>query len=281
MDQVHCRLEIPEVKGLPASEMSVGRHVLLSCEGDWNKSFDFAQAQIKAEENAKYLVHVLKSEARHSNAFDVDLTTYVAAEAQFPEMILTDGTNEISLGVQSFKTVSVLKKPEPGQEPQKPYGYVFPLQLQWPVIYVILGLTVIVLFLTGLVYQLRRAARYAKMIADLQQYDSLVSADLQFYKSLRMAEKLGYPMEEIEKAFRLYVLRTFDVPMFVLNHRQIIRFLKKRKPLFKNERQQIDKFLSEFDEVQKKPEMSTSEKLELVNKLYRFVDRTQSAKVAP
>lgn len=282
MDQVSCRIEIPEVKGLEANEMSVGRHMLMICEGNWDKSFDFSLAQIKLEANNKYLVKVLKAEARSGSEFDLVLTTYVAGEVKFPEMILTDGKLEINLGQRQLQTKSVLQQPQPGQEQQKPFGYVFPLRLQWPALYFILAIAAVVLFLVGLIYQLRRAARFARLIADLKQYNSSLDPDLQFYKGLRALEKQNYPLPELEKAFRLYVLRTFDVPMFVLNQRQIHSFMKKRKSQFKLERQQVDKLLSEFDEIQKKKaELSAPEKLELVNKLYRFVDRTQNIKAAP
>lgn len=277
MDQVKCRIEIPDVEGLKPQEMTVGRHAIFSCEGDWNKSFDFTQAQVKLDEQDKYILKVFKAEARSGNSFDVNMTVYVAGEMQWPEMILTDGTNEIALGQQQMSIASVLQPAGPGQPPQKPYSYIFPMNLHWPLIYTALAAAAVVLFLVGLIYQLRRAARYARLIADLQQHKSSVSADLQFYKSLRSLEKQGYPTEELEKAFRLYVLRVFGVPMFVLSHRQILNFLKKRKRTFKAERQQIDVLLSEFEEAAKKKiHFSEAEKSDLVKKVYRFVDRTQN-----
>ncbi len=283
MDTVNCKIEIPEVKGLEANEMTVGRHLLLSCEGNWDKSFDFTNAQIKLEENNKNFIKVLKAEARNSSSFDLNITTYVAGQIQFPEMILTDGSHEISLGQQNFQTKSVLKQPQQGQsqEPQKPFGFVFPLRLEWPALYFILAVSALILFLVGLIWQLRRAARFAKLIADLKEYNSPIEPDLQFYKNLRSLEKQSYPLPELEKAFRLYVLRAFGVPMFVLNHRQIIKFLKKRKSQFKFERQQIDKLLSEFEEINKKKsdEITKEDKQELIHKIYRFVDRTQNLKV--
>lgn len=284
MDQVTCRLDIPAVPGLEGSEITVGRHLLFSCEGSWDRSFDFANAQIKLEENNKYVIKVLKAEARNANSFDVDLTVYAAGDIKFPEMILTDGTREISLGQQQLSIKSVLQPQQQGQEQQKPFGFLFPLRLEWPALYFILAASAVILFLVGLIYQLRRAARFARLIADLKQYDSSVSADLQFYKSLRTAEKQNYPLDELEKSFRLYVLRVLEVPMFVLNQRQIIKFLRKRKPFLKTERQQVNVLLSEFEEIKtNKKELSSSEKLELVHKLYRFVDRTQNikTKVAP
>lgn len=281
MDQVSCRLEIPEIEGLKSQEMTVGRHAFLNCEGSWDKAFDFSKAQVKLEDSQKYQIKILKAEARTVNSFELDLTSYVAGPITFPEMILTDGTNEISLGKLSFQVQTVIEKTKDGQPP-KPFGYAFPLELQWPVLYTILFVSAVVLFLIGLIYQLQRAARFARLIADIQNYNSPISADLQFYKNLRVLEKQNYPLDEVEKTFRLYVLRSFEVPMFILSNRQINQFFKKRKSIFKNERLQVDKFLSEFEELQKnKKEVSTPEKLELINKLYRFVERTQQIRKTP
>jgi hypothetical protein len=277
MDQVRCQLEIPNVEGLNPGEITVGRHVFLKCEGEWTKTFDFARAEIKVEETQKYVIKVLKAEARDASSFDVDFTLYSAGKMQFPQMILTDGTNEISLGQQQFQVISVIEKPAGGQQPAqqpKPYGMIFPLNLSWPALYFILLASVIVLFLVGLVFQLRRAARYKRLIDDLKNYHSAIDPDLQFYKSIRLAEKKQYPLDEIEKAFRLFVLRVYQIPMFTLDNRQIIRFFKKRKPFLKNERLFLQKLLSEFEEIHThSTELQDPEKLELVTKLYRFVDQ--------
>ncbi len=275
MNQVQCRLEIPNVDGLKPGELTVGRHLYLNCAGEYNKSFDFAKSQIKLEESHKFVVKVLKAEARSANSFDLDLAFYVAGQAQFPDLILTDGSYEISLGQQQFQLQSVLEKTQTG-EPPKPYSFLFPLKLEWPALYFILLALTIVLFLTGLILRLRQSARYAKLIAGLEEYNSASPADLQFYKSLRQAEKKSYPLADLEMAFKLYVLRVFKVPMFVLNHRQIVKFMKKRKSIFRIERSQVQKLLGEFDEMRlNKKELTEPEKLELVNKLYRFVDKTQ------
>jgi hypothetical protein len=276
MDQVNCRLEIPQVKGLNPAEMTVGRHVLLTCEGSYSKSFDLTKAQFKLDDQNKFTAKILKAEARSAQSFDIEMTFYIAGQAQFPDLVITDGVNEISLGQQKFQIQSVIEKTETGQPP-KPFGYLVPLKLDWPAFYLIFFVSFLGLIILALVLQVRKAARYAKMIADLRNYNSPLAPDLQFYKTIRTSEKNQYPIEELEKAFRLYVLRVFEVPMFVLNHRQIKNFFKIRKPRFKNERLQVDKFLSEFEEIQiNKKELKDSEKLELVTKLYRFVGKTQN-----
>ncbi len=277
MDQVKCTIEVPSVEGLKPSDLTVGRHVILNCEGSWDKLFDFSKAQFKLDENQKFILKIFKAEARDAQSFDVNMTIYSGSSLKFPELVITDGNLEISLGNQNFEVKSVIEA-QANSQPPKPYGMILPLRLTWPTLYFVIFGTAIVLFLVGLIWKLRRAARYSRLIADLQNYHSPIAIDLQFYKSLRQAEKSQYPLADLENAFRLFILRTYQVPMFALNNRQIARFFKKRNPLLKNEKKQIEKILSEFEEIQnRKKELTFEEKQELVHKLYRFVESTQQS----
>lgn len=274
MDKVSCQLEIPEVKGLDVKGITVGQHLILTCEGMWDQSFEFNKAQIVMSEQGKYTARVLKAGANKKGGFDLDFTLYSAAEYDFPELVISDGVREISLGPQKFQVASVIVPPAEGKKPE-PFGPVLPLSLVWPTSYFITFFIGLALLLFALILQLRKRARYRKLMDGLKHYDSTMDPDLQIYKSIRVAEKQGYPLVDLERHFRLYVLRVFRVPMFDLNNKQIIRFFKKRKPNYKKERASIQKFLDEFEELGKKTDFSQPEKVEFVNKIYRFVDQTR------
>ena len=274
MDTVSCQLEISEVKGMDANRITVGQHLFLKCDGIWDQSFEFNKAQIKTSEEQKYTIKVLQAGANKKSGFDLDFVLYSAGDYQFQEFIITDGVREINLGPQKFQVASVITPPEDGKPPE-PYGSVLPLSLTWPTYYFISFLILLALLLLALILKLRRRARYKKLIDGLKKYNSTVSPDLQIYKSIRVAEKSNYPIADLEKHFRLYVLRVFQVPMFDLNNKQIVRFFKKRKAMHKKERLSVQKFLDEFEELHKKNDsLSTAERLEFVNKIYRFVDQT-------
>ena len=272
MDTVNCHLEMPQVDGLPDNVMTVGRHLILNCQGEWDKTFDFTRANVKLAENQKYLIKVLKAEARSISSFDVEFTLYSAGQIKLPSFILTDGTHEITLGAQQFQVGTMIEKTEDGKPPQ-PFGPILPLKLVWPPIYLFLSLILILSAITFFVLKLRRRARYKRLIEGLKQYDSTLEPDLQFYKSMRGLEKMQYPLADLENAFRVYALRVFQVPFFDLNPAQSVRFMKKRRPEFKKQRTQVQKFLDEFEELAKRTEtVSSLERAELAKKLYRFVD---------
>ncbi len=272
MAAVRCKTEIPAVEGLEANQMSVGRHMILNCEGEFTKAFDFSKAFIKMDENSKNTVRVFKAEARTPDSFDVNLTLYAAGQYQFPDLLLSDGTNEISLGRQQFQVKTVLEKTEDGKPPP-PFGPVLPLTLAWPPIYAILFFAVLASGLVFLILSLRRRSRLKRLIDRLKTHDSSIDADVQFYRTMRLLEKSGYPVSEMEEAFRLYALRIFQLPLFDLNNRQSLNFLKKRRPQFKKHRASLQKFLGDFEVLSKKNDLTADDKLQLAKRLYRFVDK--------
>lgn len=250
MADLKCATDLPKVDGLEDGQMTVGRHQILKCDGDWNKAFDFSKADIKLEEKSKVAVKIFKVEARDTSSFEIDFTLYQSGKFQFPNFILTDGTNEIDLGAQNFDVISVIKPPTDGKPPE-PFGPIAPLNLAWPAIYFI-SLFVVVLTVVAVTFStVRRRQRYKRLIDGLKQYDSALDPDLQFYRSMRLLEKENYPIAEIEKAFRLYVLRIFQLPVFDLNNGQAIRFMKKRRPQYQKQRAQLKKLFEEFEELGK------------------------------
>lgn len=275
MADITCKSEIPNAEGLPPTALTVGRHIILNCEGQWNKSFDFTKATFKTNPNEKSIVKVLKAEAKSINSFNIDMTLYSAGQYKFPSLDLTDGTNEIVLGPQQFQVTSVLEKTEDGKPPP-PFGPILPLKLVWPPIYFILFLILVGTAITLAVLKVRRRIRLKRLIEGLKQHDSPQSPDLQFYKTMRALEKKEYPLDELELTFRTFSLRIYQVPLFELNNGQALRFMKKRRPQFKKQRATVQKFLEEFEELVKRKETVTkAERNELAKKLYRFIDQQE------
>lgn len=274
---VNCQRTIPTIEGLKDQQVTVGRHVVLECSGSWDKLFDFKKANVKVEEASKYSVKVLKAEARSVSGFEIDVAFYQAGEFNFPDFILTDGTNEIHLGEQKIKVESVIEKPQDGKPPE-PFGAIFPIGLVWPSYYLIAAISVVAAGLAVGLWLLRRQVRFLKLIKKLKDYESSISADRQFYKAIRQAELNGFALSEIEQAFRFYITRTYQIPAFDLSDRALLSFFKRRNPWFKKERVELKKILEDFKLLAKLQEPKLKEETTLfIQKLYRFVDHAEVA----
>ena len=270
---LNCKISIPDVKGLDAGKMTVGRHLILDCSGQSVAGFDFSKAVFKTEN--KNLARIFKIETQAENAFKADFTIYLAAPFKLEEFPLTDGTNELLLKADVVTVESVIKPPDDGKPPQ-PFGSVFPIGITIPISYYIILLAAIVLTGVFTFFKARRLAYYSNLKTKLSEHNSPIDSETQFYRSIRALEKSGYPLAEVESAFRLYNLRSYKIPLFDLNDESAIRYFKRNYPEYKNTRLQLQKFLSDFEERRKDPTSFASEnRADFVKKLYRYVEKNK------
>jgi len=276
MADVKCTTTIPEVSDLKSQELTVGRHFFLSCEGSWDKSFDFTKAQFLSDDNTKYVFKLFKAEARSTESFEVDMTLYAAGQVQFPDMIISDGTVQISLGQQNFTIASVLPKPDPkNPEPPKPFGYAIS-NLHWPMAYTLIFAALILAVLVQAIMLAARSQRWKRLAEVVLAYDSVQAADNQFYKTIREIEKKDYPIVEIEKVAKVYILRRFKVPIFNLELKETISFIKKRHPQLKELRRQVYNIVKDIELLAKDANVTTEQKTKFISRFYEFINRCEA-----
>ncbi len=271
--EIKCTTQIPEILGLEKDTLTVGRHFYLNCEGLWDKEFDFSKAFAVVDENSKNTIKVFKIEARNSNSFDVDMILYVAGELKTTNFKISDGVREIDLGAQSFTVQSVIDQKT--EKPPEPFGYIVS-ELQWPWQYSVIAVLIFIIVIGSLLAQILNKMKWRGRIDRLRQYDSPLPADSQFYKEIRKSEKKEFPISDIEKHCKQYILRIYQVPIFELSNRQIISYIKKKYPRLKTERRQIFNLLQDIRILQKDSNIDKRKKF--VEQCYRFVDATEDLK---
>lgn len=282
MADVKCTTNIPDVPDLKSQELTVGRHFFLTCEGSWDKSFDFTKAQFLSDEQTKYIFKLFKAEARSTESFEVDMTLYAAGRVQFPDMIISDGTLQISMGQQNFEVISVLPKPDPAkqqsvekQEPPKPYGYAIS-SLHWPMAYTLIFAALVLAVIIQAIMLAARSQRWKALTEVVLAFDSVQAADNQFYKTIREIEKKNYPIAEVEKAAKVYILRRFSVPIFNLDLKETISFIKKRHPQLKEQRRQVYNIVKDIEILSKDANLTTEQKTKFISRFYEFISRCEA-----
>lgn len=276
MAAVKCAVNIPEVADLKSQELTVGRHFFLTCEGSWDKAFDFTKAQFLTDEQTKFVFKLFKAEARSTEIFEVDMTLYAAGKVQFPDMIITDGTLQISMGQQTFEVVSVLPKPDPqAKEPPKPFGFAIS-NLHWPMAYTLIFAALLLAVIVQAIMLAARSQRWKRLAEVVLAYDSVQTADNQFYKTIREIEKKDYPIAEIEKAAKVYILRRFGVPIFNLDLKETISFIKKRHPQLKELRRQVYNIVKDIEILSKDANITTEQKTKFIRRFYEFINRCEA-----
>lgn len=279
MGMLNCDINIPEVKGLESHKMTVGRHLILNCKSDTSlESVDVSQLSIKSATHDPITYKVFAIQKPAADQVQIEMTFYKAQEIQPTEFVLFDGTTEHQINASVVKIESVLQPTQDGKPPQ-PFNSIFPVTLSIPVSYYIIILSA--LFLTGLYtfFKFKRLNYYRKLKEKLALHDSPTEPDVQFYRSVRLSEKQSYPLKSLEQAFRLFCLRTYEIPMFDLSDEKSIRYFKHNSPALKNERLQMQKTLQEFVALKAQEQnLEFETKNEFVKKLYRFVEQSKRGK---
>ncbi|MGZ3692276.1 MAG: hypothetical protein ACXVAX_12280, partial [Pseudobdellovibrio sp.] len=157
--QADCKVSVPEMAGLEADKLTVGRHFELNCKADSLQGFDFSKADFKAEE--KFTIKLFKAESVDTQNFKLNLTLYKTGSVQLTDYILTDGSNEISLMSPPIKMESVLEPPKDGK-PQEPFGPILPVTIAIPGIYFLILLGVILISGLLIFLRYRKLAYYKK-----------------------------------------------------------------------------------------------------------------------
>lgn len=273
MAAFQCTLDIPKVPGLEDQQLTVGREFYLICKGDWPKTLNQENLKFAGDENFKYQLKLLKFEFRSPEEADLKVTSYVAAKYQIPQLLLTDGEQNIDLGQVQFEVQSVL----PAQQQQQgqkigqlsaeeqakvePYGPFGPATIAVPAVYwlALLGSIAFVGVLVALKvwrYNQRRA-----MLLRLKEHDAALSPLMEFHQAMRRLQRsnpvffgkagneqeLREGVKELSRMFKVYMSRRLKVPAFEWNERLIVKDLRKYHPLvYDSYSKRIHDLFSEF-----------------------------------
>ena len=286
MKTAQCQIEVPVVSGLKDQEITVGRHFIFKCRGDWDKAFDFSQTKFEFEDpKLKTNYKVLKAEAIDTENFDVAAVSYVAGKSSFDLLMITDGKLKISLGPQQFEVVSVLPKPEEQQvneqgqpEPPKPFGYAVG-EISWPYLYIILVFLAFLSLVVLIVRRFRIKQKIKSYQSIVASYDSAISPDNQLYKKMRSLEKSDYPLADLEQTVKIYLMRTFQLPFLHLKPVVLYRLMIKKYPRDKKIIKSIDLVLKDLDLFKKSAEVSLEQKNKFVNQFYTLMIQCEALRL--
>jgi hypothetical protein len=272
MSVLQCQINISEIDGLKSQQLTVGRKFNLKCSGELPADFNISKAQFKLIDAQTNTIKIFKIESKEMNVLDIHLTLYAAKTFKINDLILTDGTTEVNLSGSDMNVETVIEQPKDGK-PTEAFGSIFPIGIATPAYYYLVLVLIILSIIAASVYRIKRFSYYKKLKDGLKAHQSPIDPDTQFYKSIRQAEKLNYPIEHLEKSFKLYNLRAYSLPLFELNHIKVLKYFKRNYPQCKNTRLALDKILGEFVNLKtNEKSLSISDKREFVKKLHRYIE---------
>lgn len=250
-----------------AEDLTVGKIFNLNCRGDievnWIKDFPLALSFPNKEDF--YTLYILKPDVLAGNEAQFQVTAYKAGEfkPEFVRVVQMQGPGQSSaeIGFEIAKptwTVKSVLKPNEKNEPVPPFG---PWSLSLPM-WMIFAV-VIALALAGYftIRKLRKYSQRNKMLVELQRHKTPLSPLHQYYRdarnlrrrlhSAKQVEDLGQLSQDLNKEFRLYVLRQFLIPTLDWSDGQIVRDLRRRhKKVYLQAGDHLRKTLRELTRLQ-------------------------------
>lgn len=280
MSPVNCEIQIPDIPSLKPQEITVGRHFLLNCHGELEANFDFKKIQLVTDEtsgeSSKYILKLIKVQSHEAGQFVLDMVSHRTGEAP-KDFILkaTDGQNEIQMNIPAFKVESVLTSEQAQQLKEgkevPSYGFILS-RLDWPVFFIsAVGFLILSLILWS-VFVIRKKQKIRKLFSRLGEYESAISPANQFYKTVRTLEKKHMTSQQLEKAFKLYLTRTYQVPFLELDTDSSLKLFKNKWPLSQIEGQKIKHRLNDLEEMSRHAGTTEESVMNYVPQLYKTMD---------
>ncbi|WP_413288374.1 hypothetical protein [Bdellovibrio sp. HCB337] len=272
MAAFQCSLDIPKVSGLEDNQLTVGREFYLACKGDWPKTLKLENLKFVGDENFKYQLKLLGFEFRSPEEADLKVTSYLPAQYQIPQLVLTDGEQTLDLGQVQFEVVSILPPQQPqqqqgvhieGQEQPKvePYGPFGPATIPVPALYWLALLGSIGFMAIMIALKIWRYNQRREMLLRLKEHDSALSPLLEFHQSMRRLQRsnpvfygkegtlaeLREGTKELSRMFKVYISRRLKVPAFEWNERLIVKDIRKyHPPVYESYSKRIHDLFGEF-----------------------------------
>ena len=267
--KMDCQFELP-------SQITVGTIFEAHCRS--NESIDQESWQVLQED--KYALQFLGAQKVDEQNLSLRFTSYRVGEHDLPDVQIFSGENKLSLGPLKFQVQSVLN--QNSQEKQEGYGAIGPLGISIPlVVWLLLGAVFLGLSFSLGSFVRRRMQRRA-LLESLAEHNSALTPLSELHGNLRKisrandfyhggaivdSSQLTGVVQELDRCFRLFVLRKFQVPALVWPDRLILKEsgLDPESESLKS----LKKTLSELSKAKAAKQLTTSEVIlltELVQK---------------
>ncbi len=280
----------------PLDNLTVGAPFLLNCRGDievtWIKDFPLGVRFAKPEE--AYSLQILKTEHLGPQEARFQVTAYKAGphKPEYMRVVQMQGPGAGELGFEVAKpewTVkSVLKPNQPNQPypPFGPWGISLPMWLWLVVVFAVAAVAY------AAIRKVRKMNQRSKMLADLARHKTPLSPLHQFYRDTRnlrrklhgakQVEELGELSRDLNREFRLYVLRQFQIPTLDWTDGQIVRDLRRRhKKVYRVAGDHVRKTLRELTRLQAQQPVLFKDVEQMQRMSLETVERIDRASIEP
>ncbi len=271
----------------PLDNLTVGSLFKAECHGDievpWQNGMVTATFK---EKESSYTLYVLKNLKLEPKSAELLITAYKPG-SHAPEYVrFVQGENGFEMVKPKWEVKSVLP-PNEQAKPYLPYG---PWSLSLPLWFIIMVFVILAAIGYFVWRTVRRYNQRSKMLAELQRHKTALTPLHQFYRDARnirrqlhnvkQIEELNTISQELNREFRLYVLRQFEIPTLDWTDREIVRDLKRRhRKVYYRVREPLRKTLRELGRLAGQKQMLFKDVEQLHRMSLDTVEKIDSARL--
>ena len=261
------------------ASLTVGAKFAMKCHGDIAVAWDETQPHLVfAKPEESYTLAILKTTQQGPNDAQYIVTAYKAGQ-HAPEYVrVLQGAAGSEKGFESVKPKwAVQSVLDPKQQPPQAFGPFGPWSLGLPMWFIASILIFLALLIFLVVRQLRRMSQRRKMLEELKLHKTAMAPLHQFYRDARLLRRRLHTVKEeselpqiakdLDRDFRLYILRQFQIPTLAWSNRAILEDLRRRhRKTYRGASESLKKTLRELDKLKMRPQFHSKD----VEQLYRM-----------
>lgn len=268
------------------NSLTVGARFGWKCHGDIAVAWTEQPLRLVfPKEDAQYSLAILKTVRQDPNNVQYEVTAYKAGD-HAPEYVrVLQGEHGFEVAKPQWTVKSVL---DPKQKPQ-PYGSLGPFNLSlplWFVVAIVLGIVLIVFTITR---RLRKASQRRRMLEDLKLHTTALAPLHQFYRDARNLRRRIHQMkdeselkaisEDLDRDFRLFVLRQFQVPALDWSDADILRDVRKRhRKTYEQANEPLRRTLRELSKLKGRTQVGVNDVEQMQRMTLDAAERVEAAR---
>lgn len=258
--------------------LTVGAKFMMKCHGDIAVTWDQTAPHFAfAKGDEQYSLYLLKVMRQDPNDAQYLVTAYKAGE-HAPEYVrVLQGVKDAEKGFEFSKPKWAVKSVLDPKQPPQPYGPFGPWNLHMPLWFMISLLIFAALAIFLIVRKARKMGQRKRMLEELKLHATAMPPLHQFYRDARQLRRRLHTLKEsselqqisqdLDKNFRLFVLRRFQIPTLQWSNRAILEDLRRRhRKIYRASGEPLKKTLRELDKLKARAVMEPQD----VEQLYRM-----------
>lgn len=248
--------------------LTVGAKFGWKCHGDIAVQWEPSPPRLAyAKPEDAYTLTILKVIRQDPNDAQYEVTAYKAGDHK-PEYIrvLQNQGSPTEKGFEATAPKWDIKSVLDPKQPPQAFGPFGPWQLSLPIWFIVAIVLVLTAVILMIVRRTRKYSQRRRMLEELKLHKTALLPLHQFYRDARYIRRrlngVKDPSElkaitsDLDREFRLYVLRQFQIPALDWSNRAILEDLRKHhRKTYRAAGDSLKKTLRELEKLKARPEM--------------------------